>query len=612
MQMPDLTVRQIRLASGLVLFAYVSTHLANHAAGIVSLQAAEVLRRIFLAAWRNPVSTFLLYGALLVHFVLGLYAIYRRRTLRIPARELAQLSLGLAIPLLMLDHVKGTRVAFELYGQTDSYARVVWDLWRPAEGLRQAAMLGAVWTHGCLGLHFLLRYRAWYPRYRTPLLLLAIALPALALFGFWSIGRELALLSQDQAWFDEHMAPLFTLTSPERSALKAIESAFEWAYGGVLVALVGAMAIRSMVERVRRTLVSVRYPGGRTVAVPRGFSVLEASRRGGIPHTSVCGGRGRCSTCRVRILSSAGELPRPRTDEQRTLARIGAPENVRLACQLRPHGDLAVVPLVELARSVGRAGGASEASFGVEREVAILFIDLRGWTGRSEGYLPFDLVYVLNRYFETVGAAVRRNGGIANQFIGDAVMAIFGRETDPRAACRQALSAALDISRGMALLNQGLERDGFKAFDFGIGIDAGPVVIGEFGYREVRTLSAAGDTVNTASRLQELTKACHASLVLSSAVCRYAGLDLARGGDAVRASVQVRGRTGALEVFVVREMEAIVAARSQGRLGDAAPIGSASGPATASQNFPVRSRFIAGPAADHGARARIGRASRAP
>ena len=576
MHIPELTVRQIRLASGLILFAYVSTHLTNHAAGIVSLQAAEALRRIFLATWRNPVSTFLLYGALLVHFALGLYAIYRRRTQRIPARELAQMTLGLAIPLLMLDHVKGTRVAFALYGQTDSYARVVWDLWRPAEGLRQAAMLGVVWAHGCLGLHFLLRYRAWYPRHRTTLLLVAIGLPALALFGFWSIGRELALLARDPVWFDRQMAPLFTLTPPERGALKAMESAFEWGYAGVLCALVGAIAIRSVVERAGRTLVSVRYPGGRTVVVPRGFSVLEASRTGRIPHTSVCGGRGRCSTCRIRILSAAGELPRPRTDEQRTLARIGAPENVRLACQLRPQADLAVVPLVELARAVGRAEGASEVSFGVEREVAVLFIDLRGWTGRSEGYLPFDLVYVLNRYFETVGTAVRRNGGIANQFIGDAVMAIFGQEADRRAACRQALSAALDISRGMARLNQGLERDGFKAFDFGIGIDAGPVVIGEFGYEEVRTLSAAGNTVNTASRLQELTKALHARLVLSATVGGYAGVDLTRIGGVERASVHVRGRTNALEVFTVREMEAIAAARSQARL-EAAPMPAAVG-----------------------------------
>ena len=205
-------------------------------------------------------------------------------------------------------------------------------------------------------------------------------------------------------------------------------------------------------------------------------------------------------------------------------------------------------------------------SFGVEREVAILFIDLRGWTGRSEGYLPFDLVYVLNRYFETVGMAVRRNGGIANQFICDGVMAIFGQEADPRSACRQALAAAADISRGMARLNQGLERDGFKAFDFGIGIDAGRVVIGEFGYQEVRTLSATGNTVNTASRLQELTKEFHARLVLSSAVREYAAVDLSGIEGVAPASVQVRGRTTALEVHVVREIEAIAAALAPNRL----------------------------------------------
>ena len=566
MQIPTITVRQVRLTSGLILFAYVFTHLANHATGVISLQAAEEVRRIFLATWRNPVSTFFLYGALLVHFSLGLYAVYRRRTLRIPARELLQMAFGLAIPLLLLDHVKGTRVAFELYGQADSYARVVWNLWRPAQGLRQAAMLGVVWVHGCLGLHFLLRYRGWYPRYRTLLLVLAIALPALALLGFWSIGRELALLARDKTWFDEHMAPLFTLTSGERGALKAMESAFEWAYACVLGGLVGAMVIRSTWERLRRTVVTVHYPGGHAVTVPQGFTVLEVSRMAGIPHTSVCGGRARCSTCRVRILSTAGELPRPGTDEQRTLARIGAPRNVRLACQLRPGADLAVVPLVELARPVRRVEGAIDVSFGVEREVAILFIDLRGWTGRSEGYLPFDLVYVLNRYFETVGMAVRRNGGIANQFIGDGVMAIFGRDTDPRSACRQALAAAADISQGMARLNEGLERDGFKAFDFGIGIDAGRVVIGEFGYKEVRTLSAAGNTVNTASRLQELTKEFQARLVLSSAVCQYAGVDLSCIAGVGHASVKVRGRTTALEVLVVREIEAIAAALSSDRL----------------------------------------------
>ena len=117
----------------------------------------------------------------------------------------------------------------------------------------------------------------------------------------------------------------------------------------------------------------------------------------------------------------------------------------------------------------------------------------------------------------------------------------------------------------MAGLNEGLERDGFKAFDFGIGIDAGRVVIGEFGYQEVRTLSATGNTVNTASRLQDLTKEFRARLVFSSAVREYAAVDLSGIEGVGLASVKVRGRTTALEVHVVRDIEAIAAALSPGR-----------------------------------------------
>ena len=91
--------------------------------------------------------------------------------------------------------------------------------------------------------------------------------------------------------------------------------------------------------------------------------------------------------------------------------------------------------------------GASQLEFeelasGVEREVAILFIDLRRWTTLSEGHLPFDLVYVLDQYFTAVGDAVREAGGVPNQFIGDSVMAIFGLEVGIAAASRQAIAAA--------------------------------------------------------------------------------------------------------------------------------------------------------------------------
>ena len=87
--------------------------------------------------------------------------------------------------------------------------------------------------------------------------------------------------------------------------------------------------------------VRITYPDGRVVTVPTGFSVLEASRLAGVPHASVCGGRGRCSTCRVRIEKGLAALPPPAGAEAITLKSIEASDNIRLACQIRPSGSFA-------------------------------------------------------------------------------------------------------------------------------------------------------------------------------------------------------------------------------------------------------------------------------
>ncbi|TMG92842.1 MAG: (2Fe-2S)-binding protein [Betaproteobacteria bacterium] len=79
--------------------------------------------------------------------------------------------------------------------------------------------------------------------------------------------------------------------------------------------------------------------------VPRGWTVLAVSRHFGIPHRAMCGGRARCSTCRVRVVDGASRCPPPGPDERRTLERVRASSDVRLACQLRPDMDIAVVPL---------------------------------------------------------------------------------------------------------------------------------------------------------------------------------------------------------------------------------------------------------------------------
>jgi adenylate cyclase len=178
--------------------------------------------------------------------------------------------------------------------------------------------------------------------------------------------------------------------------------------------------------------------------------------------------------------------------------------------------------------------------------VAILFVDLRRWSGLSERQWPFDLAYVLDRYFATVGAAVRESGGVPNQFIGDSVMAIFGLETDLPTACRQALRATELIGERMDGWSESFEAQFGQRLDFGMGLHAGRAAVGEVGYLDTTTFTAIGEVVNTASRLQDHSKAAASRLVVSLFAAQQAGL--AHAAEQVDTLV-VRGRSEPLSVI---------------------------------------------------------------
>tara|TARA_B100000676_G_scaffold14189_1_gene12755 strand:+ start:2332 stop:4002 length:1671 start_codon:yes stop_codon:yes gene_type:complete len=539
---------QLRLFSGLILFIFVLTHLLNHMAGLHSVAWMNDGLVAFELVWRSLPGTVLLYGSLLVHLVLAVVTLWRRDNLTMNWRDGLQIGLGLLVPLLVAGHVAGTRLAWEFYDTVSSYDLVLLYNWitNPVAGIQLAVLVVAVWLHGVMGLRHWLRLKPWF-REASPLLFAAsILVPVLGLLGFVQGGRAVEAFATDPDWTLQlyTRANLLETRNDVVAMVNAAQPAVLTALSVVLVLIALGRPLRTALAR-KRLPVRISYPHGHHVDIQRGVSVLEASRRGRIPHASVCGGRGRCSTCRIRVGTGLNALQPPHSDESRVLERIKAPDDVRLACMLRPTADITVTPLLAPTGSGDRVLSSHLPRGGEEREIAVLFADLRGFTSLSEEQLPYDTVFVLNRYFAAMGAAIEEAGGHVDKFIGDGVMAIFGLQGDFELAKQQSLVSAANMARALDRLNESLADDLPQPLRMGIGIHAGAAVVGEMGYGSTLGMTAVGDVVNTASRLEASTKEFGAQLVVSEAVL---GNTKAEDPCSERHEISIRGRRGMLAV----------------------------------------------------------------
>lgn len=543
-----------KLASGLILFTFLATHLINHALGIVSLQAMEGGASVFKLVWRSWPGTLLLYAAAITHPLLALFNWLRRGHYRgIPWQGWVQLGLGLCVPPLVIDHAIGTRGLHEALGVNDSYAYVliVQFVQEPLVGLRQNLLILIAWGHGCIGVYYWLRLKQLPERLWPFLFGAALLLPMLAMMGYLSGGRAVRLLMQQPDWLEAFRAGL---NWPGAAAGDFGMRNVDLAYQGMIALLALGLAGRLLAALLRRRhgIVTVSYPDGRRFRGLAGsLTVLEASRAIGYPHASVCGGQGRCSTCRVRLSGDGTtDLPPPDAAEQKVLERIKAPPGVRLACQVRPMGDVAVLPLLPAGVPTRVIYGTHSYAQGSERRIAILFADLRGFTKLSEGKLPYDVVFVLNQYFKAMGEAVDSAGGKLDKFIGDGVMALFGIDEGPDEGCRQAMVAAQRMAAALARLNDALKMDLDQKLKMGIGIHCGPAIVGEMGHGSAMHLTAVGDAVNTASRLESATKDFAAELVISAEVAERAGAAALAGMEWQRETVALRGKSASIDVLV--------------------------------------------------------------
>jgi adenylate cyclase len=543
-------IRRIRLISGSILFAYVLVHFINHSLGIVSLRAMEtMLGGVYHVVSYKPVL-YALYGSLIVHVALALYALWERRSLKLQAHETFQYVLGFSIPILAAEHVTMTRIDADLFGgDFGHYEKLLAFFWygEPMKGAVQIVLLLAVWIHSCIGFRFWLRWRAWFPAAQPYLLGFALIVPTLAIVGDIVGGREVAVI---EAREPGHIARILAEQPPpeNRPAIEEITLQLQFAFLGALALVLAARLLRHQWQR-RRGVALIVYPDGRSIEVVQGSTVLEASRLLGVPHASICGGKGRCSTYRVRVRVAQESLPEPSWNELAVLRRIGNPPNVRLACQLRPRGPVEVTPLFLDTVHARESIDHPEYVHGGEQRVVVLFADLRGFAGMSQNKLPYDTLFVLNRFFKAMGEAIEATGGHLDKFMGDGLMALFGLETDPRTACRQALAAARLMSEHLAHLNEALADDLDKPLRMAVGIHFGPAIVGDMGYGKVRSLTAVGDTVALASNLHGACKRRECELIVSETVVKTADID---PGASQREDMDIRGQALPFPIYALK------------------------------------------------------------
>ncbi len=229
-------------------------------------------------------------------------------------------------------------------------------------------------------------------------------------------------------------------------------------------------------------------------------TILEVAQRSSIPLTHVCQGDARCSTCRIQIIDGIEHVS-PRSGPENDIAqRMGFGQDIRLACQAKISGDVTVRRLVLDEEDIETTSllirESNSARIGFEKEVMILFADIRGFTSLADKLFPYDVIHILNRYFHLMNEVIVRHGGQINNYMGDGFLALF----DVRVKEQDMLNG---VKAGLEMLDIVDKKIKPYVHDFyggnfriGIGLHHGVVVAGSIGGRDNKKQTIIGDAVN--------------------------------------------------------------------------------------------------------------------
>ena len=540
-------ITRTRIISGLVLLTYAFFHFLNIGLGLFSPEWMEEFQDARQVISRSFLGSLVLYSSLILHAGLALWNLARRRSMKMRIGEALQTLLGFLIPLQLLSHLVFTRYSHEIYGVNDEMAYEIVLMWASPEVWQQSTLLLAVWIHGCMGLHYWLRLTHWWRPLIPWMTGIAVFVPGFALAGLLTEGRRIYGLFVEGS---QRPALMEGFNWPSREAFAELFQADSRWFSGFLV-LLGLTAATHLLNRFlrRRRAVRIRYAFGPEIRAERGLTLLEMSQANGVLHTSLCGGKGRCTTCRVVVDEGGETLPPPSSAEARSLAAVKAPRGMRLACQIQPQSPLTVTRMFRPDGSKGRA----HASQGSEQQLAVLFLDIRGFTARTSGQLPYDVVFLLNRFFDAIVPAITGVGGTVDKYLGDGLLALF-ETANPAHSAQAALDAAAAIGIALQDFNAQLAADGEPEVRIGIGIHLGELVLGEIGSAAHAPRTIIGDSVNTASRLEAKTKELGVELLISARVLQAAGYGVERFA---LQEFQLRGVREALAALPVEHAAAL-------------------------------------------------------
>jgi len=548
--------QRLRLWSGLVLMFYVIFHFINHALGNISIEAMDAMLAWQVWIWQSLPGTLLLFGAFSTHIILVLWKLVRRKTFRLPIWEWLQIGLGLAIPYLLLTHIIAVRGPVEEIGIYIDYSLALGLMW-PYAALSQGGLMLVTWLHGCIGLHFWLKMRSWYVKHFAWIAFFAALLPTLAMTGWINAARmnviKLQLLADSDPDKVQEFSDTISFLTGTILPNVTIGNNIVLATGLAIIVLI---IVYQFSLRLKKRI-KVDYGEGRIITSLPGATILEISRQAGIPHMSVCGGRARCSTCRSLIIEGNENLLPKTAAESRLLDRLNAGDSIRLACQATVSGDIKLRPLVQVQGQAIAPLRNDPLGWGVEREIAILFLDIRGFSRISEKSLPYDIVFILNSFFGEVTAAIEQNAGYVDKFMGDGMMALFGLESDANNASKNAIRAAIDCEEAARNVSRILTQHLEEPIKIGIGIHVGDAIIGRIGKTSDQNtpsrLTAIGDSVNISARLEQATKEFKTALVISTKTAKLAGLDNVEEFG-TKTKITVRNISRPVEILAVKEL----------------------------------------------------------